>query len=269
MLDVRRGDDPRALRTECQDHLGYSERLQESGLGAADERLRLLVVQFEHLDVAEDVADVRIRVQRADRRRANEPLEVDEEVSPVPGEGRKRLRREVRPSQCADVDPGGVACGQGGLLRRPRIADRVLPHDPAVALVVEAVCRRRRSLDPRHRQAEGLERREQRVAVLGAARGADAGVDAEMRERPRAPEHSAAGTRLAAGDDVPRDVSERGDRHAGAAPVAVRRDTIATTLAIPNETRKLGTVAPIPHAGGWSRSTASTHQEGPVGNSHW
>ena len=103
---MRRGDDPRALRAEREDHLGYAERLQQSGLGAADERLGLLVVQLEHLDVAEDVADVLVRMQRADRRRANEPLEVDEEASPVRGEGRERLRREVGARQCADVDPG-------------------------------------------------------------------------------------------------------------------------------------------------------------------
>ena len=36
-----------------------------------------------------------------------------------------------------------------------------------------------------------------------------------------------------------------------------------------NDTTKLGSVAPIPHEGGSSRCTWSTHQLGPVGESHW
>ena len=269
VLDGVGGDDPRPLRAEREDHLGHAEGLQPLGLRTADERLGLLVVQLEHLDVVEDVADVLVGVQRADGRGANEPLEVDEETSAVGGEGRECLRREVGARQRADVDPRRVGHGRDGLLRQPRVADRVLPHDPPVSLVVEAVRRRRRGLDPGDGQAEGLERREQRRAIRGAARGADDGVGAEMGERARAPEYAAPRARRGTGDDVAGDVSDRGDRHAGAVPVVARRETTATTLAIANATRKLGTVAPIPQSGGWSRSTASTHHEGPVGNSHW
>ncbi len=53
--------------------------------------------------------------------RANEPLQVDEELPAVRGEGRERLRREVGARQRADVDPFGVADGLDGLLGRPRV----------------------------------------------------------------------------------------------------------------------------------------------------
>src|SRR5262249_36768534 len=90
-------------------------------------------------------------------------------------------------------------------------------------------------------------------------------IGPEPRECSRPPVHASAGTRRGAGHDVTADVAQRRDpRHAGAAPVVTRRPRYASTLAIPNETRKLGTVAPMPHSGGWSRSTASAHPAAPA-----
>ncbi len=51
----------------------------------------------------------------------------------------------------------------------------------------------------------------------------------------------------------------------GPLPVASRRVTRVTAIAMPNETTKLGTVAPIPQSGGLSFPTRSTHHDGPVG----
>ena len=47
------------------------------------------------------------------------------------------------------------------------------------------------------------------------------------------------------------------------------RESTATMLATTKAARKLGTVAPIPQAGGLSFATRSVHQVGPVGKSHW
>ncbi len=88
----------------------------------------------------------------------------------------------------------------------------------------------------------------------------DARVLSEARERASGVEDAATRARLGVGDDVPGEVADCGDgAHAGAAPGAERRATCATMLATPNETRKLGTVAPIPQSGGFSFETASTH----------
>ncbi len=197
---------------------------------------------------------------------AHEALEVDEELPAAGIERREGRRREVGPRERAHVDPGRVSRRLDCLLRRPRVADGVLPHDSLLSLVVEAVLGRRRRLVPRDRQAEGFERGEQRRPMLRAARRLDVRVGAQAGQRARRVEDSAAGAGLRALDDVACDVTERGDRrHAVAAPASARRVTTATTLAIPNETTKLGTVAPTPQSGGCSSPTRSTHQAGPVG----
>ena len=51
-------------------------------------------------------------------------------------------------------------------------------------------------------------------------------------------------------------------------PIRVNRAAAAAS-ARTNETVKLGNVAPISHEGGSRRCTWSTHQLGPVGESHW
>ena len=182
----------------------------------------------------------------------------------------ERPRRELGPDQRAHVDPGRVADRLEALRWRPGVAYRVLAHDPALAFVVEAVRGRRGGLVPGDREAERLQRRDECGPVLGGARGGDVRVRAETCERPRGVEHAPARARVGAGDDVAREVPDCGDRgHAGAAPWVKRRDTTATAPASTNEKRKLGTVAPISHCGGSSRSTRSTHQLGPVGKSHW
>ena len=89
-----------------------------------------------------------------------------------------------------------------------------------------------------------------------AARRLDVRVGAEARERPGRVEDPSARSRRCSVDHIARDVSERRDRaHAGAAPAVTRRATSATTLAIANETRKLGTVAPMLQSGGFSLPT--------------
>ena len=184
MLDEPGRDDPSTLRAERENHLGHAEIEQLLRLGAADERLGLLVVQLQHLDVAENVADVLVGVQRPDRRGADEALEIDEELPSVRGERGEGLGGKVGAGEGADVDPDRVT-GRGDRLgRSPRIADRVLPHDPPVALVVEAVRGRRGRLVPARRKPEGLERWNELGAMLDAARRLDVRVGAEARERP-------------------------------------------------------------------------------------
>ena len=172
---------------------GTPRSMQLLGLGAADERLGLLVVQLQHLDVVEDVADVLVRVQRPDRRRADEALEVDEELPSVRGERGERVGGKVGARERADVDPDRVAGGSDRLVGRPRIADGVLPHDPPVALVVEAVLGRRRRLVPARPEARRPRAAGTSVgAMLGAARRLDVRVGAEARERPGRVEDPAA-----------------------------------------------------------------------------
>ena len=239
-------------------------------LGAADERLGLLVVELQHFDVVEDVADVLVRVQRPDRRRADEALEIDEELTSVRGERGEGVGGKVGACEGTDVDPDRLAGSSDRLGRSPRIADGFLPHDPPVALVVKAVLGRRGRFVPARRKPEGLEGWNELGAMLGAARRLDVRVGAEARERPGRVEDPSARSGRCSVDHIACEVSERRDRaHAGAAPGVTRRATSATTLAIANETRKLGTVAPMPQAGGFSFSTRSTHHAGPVGKSHW
>ena len=101
--------------------------------------------------------------------------------------------------------------------------------------------------------------------MLGAARRLDVRVGAEARERPGRVEDPAARARARAPSTTSRVrcPSAAIARHAGAAPGVARRVTSATTLAIANETRKLGTVAPMPQSGGFSSPTRSTHHAGP------
>ena len=129
-------------------------------VGAADQRFRLLVVQLEDLDVVEHVADVRIRPERPDLGGAHEALKVDEELPAAGIERGEGGWRKVGPRQRAHVDPDCVGGRLDCLVGRPGIADGVLPHDPLLSLVVEAVLGRGRRLVPRDRQAERLERGE-------------------------------------------------------------------------------------------------------------
>ena len=270
MLDEPGRDDPSTLRAERENHLGHAEIEQLLRLGAADERLGLLVVQLQDLDVAENVADVLVRVQRPDRRGADESLEIDEESTSVRGERGEGVRGKVGACEGADVDPDRVTGGSDRLGGSPRITHRGLPHDPLLAFVVEAVCGRRGRFVPARRKPEGLERWNELGAMLAAARRLDVRVGAEARERPCRVEDPSSWSRGCAGDHIARDVSECRDRaHAGAAPAGTRRATTATTVAIAKETRKLGTVAPMLQSGGFSLPTRSTHHDGPVGKSHW
>ena len=119
-------------------------------------------------------------------------------------------------------------------------------------------------------QPERLERREHEVAVGGAEAGDDHRVGADVAPPPGAPVDPAAGARIAAGHAVDGQVAdERDSPHAPTVPVRLR--LVATAAASPsaNDTAKLGSVAPIPHVGGSSWFTWSTHQSGPVGESHW
>ncbi len=143
---------------------------------------------------------------------ADEALQVDEELPAAGVERGERRRREVGPRQRAHVDPRRVSGGLDGLLGRPGIADGVLPHDPLLSLVVEAVLRRRRRLVPGDGQSEGLERGHERRSMLGAARGLDVRIRPETRERPRGVEDAASWARRRSLDDVAREVPECGDR---------------------------------------------------------
>ena len=58
---------------------------------------------------------------------------------------------------------------------------------------------------------------------------------------------------------------DRDPRYAGTVTGRIRRDASATGNAIPNETRKLGTVTGMLHDGGSRWPTALTHHDGPVG----
>ena len=247
---------------------GTPSARRASGSALSDERLRFLVVQLQDLDVLESVADVSIGVEPPDGGRADEALGIHEK-SPAAGcERRQCLGREVGADKCADVDPLCVPRSRDCLCRCPRIADGVLPHDPAIALVMKAVRRRHCGLVPCDREAESLERRKQRRPVARGARSGDARVCTQAGKCSRGVKDAASRPRCGICDHVEREVPESCDvRHACAA--AVRGDNAATMLARPNDTRKLGTVAPTPQSGGFNSETRSIHHEGPVGYSHW
>ncbi len=135
---------------------------------------------------------------------------------------------------------------------------------------MEAERRRLRRVGAGHGESERLERAQDERAVYRCAACDDDDVGPEARGCARGVEDTAAGPRLAAGDPVDGKVPYQADRaHARAAPAPTRPVAADTARASPNETTKLGSVAPIPHVGGSSRCTWSTHHAGPVGESHW
>ena len=107
-------------------------------------------------------------------------------------------------------------------------------------------------------------------AIARCAARDDDDVGPEARGGARSVEDTAARPRVTAGHPVDREVADQPDRaHARAAPAPTRPVAAVTARASPNETTKLGSVAPTLHAGGSRRCTCSTHHAGPVGESHW
>src|SRR5918996_468435 len=142
--DLAVGDDVRALRAEREEHLRRTQPCERLGLRAADERLRLLVTELEDVHVAQHISDVAVGSERSQIGCAYESLRVNEQTPAVARERSKCLLREVGANERADVDPARVLDGVERLRRAPRFADGVLPHDPPLALVAEAVGGRRR-----------------------------------------------------------------------------------------------------------------------------
>ena len=138
-----------------------------------------------------------------------------------------------------------------------------------VSLVVEAEPGCSLAFAKHHRESEALERWQQPVSIFRAAAGDDLGVRSESGERATGIERGAPRPRSRAGHDVAGEASDDRDApHALTVGAVPRRDAAAMTSAMPKETAKLGTVAPMPQSGGFSSATRSTHQAGPVGKSH-
>ena len=133
----------------------------------------------------------------------------------------------------------------------PGVADRLLPHDPPVSLVVEAVCGRRFGLVPGDREAERLECRQQRGAIRGGARGGQTRVGADSCERLRRSRRR----RRPVWARLPRRRRASGGRgrrspSCGRGPRSeLARDDGDDARDRRTTTRKLGTVAPIPQSG--------------------
>ena len=158
------------------------------------------------------------------------------------------------------------------LVGRPGIADGVLPHDPPLAFVVEAVRGRRRRLVPRRPagrtpRAAGREP-DDRSALHDAS---TTRVGAEAGECARASEDSAARTRLGARHDVAREVAERRDASSCRRCSRPRRVAPRPRRGSRGRTRRGSSARSrrCPSPADAARSTRSTHQPGPVGNSHW
>ena len=200
----------RAARAEREHDLGHAERPQRRGVEPAREDRGLLLVQLQHGEVRRAIARSTsasatsgpsagdphepLRVERAGGGRRARARRASRAGSPS-AEARRRSTQSASPSgpePSRDV-PGG-----------PRVADRVVPHDAVVALVVEA---ERRRLRRRRRRSTGrperLERREQGGSRRPArsAHG-DRDVGAECARGPGRVEDAAAGARRRAGDDV-------------------------------------------------------------------
>ena len=271
MLDGIGRDDPGSLRADGEDHLRDAERVQLLRVGAADQCLRLLVVQLEDLDVVEyvtDIASVRRGPISAVRTR---PCRSTRSCRPPRIERGERRRREVGPRQRAHVDPDRVSGGLDGLLGRPGVADGVLPHDPLLSLVMEAVLRRGRRLVPCDGQSEGLERGHECRSMLRAARSLDVRIGPETGERPGGVEDAPSGTRRRSRDDVAREVAQCGDRSSCGCGCLLRRGGTAPRRRS-RFRRRRGSSAPsrrCPSPAGSTSDTRSTHHDGPVGNSHW
>ena len=143
--------------------------------------------------MAESIADVAVGAERAEIGSPDEALRVDQELSAVACERGERLHGEVGSREGADMDEAGVADGLDRPLCAPGLADRVLAHDPPVALVVEAVRGRRRRLVPRDWQREALDVRSEHGPVVARARDGDRGVGVESGKGARGVEDRSPG----------------------------------------------------------------------------
>ncbi len=130
--------------------------------------------------------------ERAGRAAPHDPLRVEHEPVPPGRERGEQLERRVVAHERADEHPlrlaDRITDPARDVLRRPRIADLVEPHDPAVALVVEREPRGALGRPPDHREAELLHRREEDLPVgLGAtADQHDVRGGVDLAQRPTA-----------------------------------------------------------------------------------
>ena len=173
----------------------------------ADDR-RLLLRELQHRDVPElGAVEVAVEPERADARRADEPLRVEEHV-------RRREHREVDlPAQKRrDVQPLDV--GDAQLLLAPRLAERVHVHRPHARGVVRERERRRLAPDDEvERQPERLELAAEVDRLRLAALRDDPRVRAERRVRAAGMPRRAADARRAARDHVTREMPDDGELH--------------------------------------------------------
>ena len=241
---------PIAERGEVAEHLGL-------GLGDLQDR-----------DGAEDRRiEVGVEPQRADLGHAHQPLRVVRDAVAA-GQRGERPRRKVGAGERRDVDPADARRQRGQVAGLPRVADRLEPHVPLVAVVVDRADRRRSARDAAHRRAEPDERRQQLVAVGRRAPRDDARGDAQPLQRAGAVVRPAAGRGRPVGEDVAAEISEKRD-HAPAS-IALRCTSARAHSARTKAAAKLGSEAP-PHgsACGCRCATSLVHQRGPTGYSHW
>ena len=267
--------DERAARAESEHDLGHAERPQR--IGARDPPARILASSSFSFRTARysSVPRSTPASRSSGPRRAIQttPWASSSRRRPSACQRRQRVRREMRPKEPGDEHPSRLLerprCPAFDVPRGPRVADRVDRHHAVVTLVVEAERRRLPRVDAGHgkaRRPSGA-----RAVSRWSAR------NASPRRRP--PRRARPPGRRGRPRHQPEARRRRCDRRPGCRPARgrsypgrtgpTRRIVSATASARANDTTKLGSVAPIPHAGGSRRSTWPTHQAGPVGESHW
>ena len=211
---------------------------------------------------------VRVELQRADLRHADEPLRVERDAIAARQRGeRRRPGKSVRASgaMCTQRTLVGSGGRSPGSHTSPIASSRMSAH---VAVVVDRADRRRRPRDQPNRRAEPDERRQELVAVVRRAARDDPRGHAQQLQRAGAVVRPAAGRRRPVREDVATQVAEK--RNHAPASIALRCTSARAHAARTNAAAKLGSEAP-PHgrACGCRWRDEPVHQPGPVGYSHW
>jgi hypothetical protein len=140
------------MRAERDDHLRDAELAQCLLVDVVEQRLGLLLRQLEHREMAQDHrVELLVEGEGAFAGDAQESLRVEREASPS-RERRHRLRGEIRPRECAEMDPERAGCGSRDpaerLVRRPGLADALQRQLAPFPVVAEAERGRRRRRAP-------------------------------------------------------------------------------------------------------------------------
>ena len=232
----------------------------------AAECRNLLLVQLQRSQMPEHGRiEIGVEHERTDFGPSNERLPVEREPA-VARERGEHVRREVGARQAADLNPFGPS-DRASVLERPgraRVADR---HLPLLAVVADLEGRRARRGQPRPLHAERGQRRDESATIgFGRARD-DARAAAEEPQRPGGVIRGAADARPPARDRVQRDVpDDRDAAHCAHSRTGASRASPPPARARPRR-RSSGALRRCP--GPAPSPSASVHQDGPTGRSHW